>query len=69
MATNAAAMPQVVAQELAPVKTELASGFVGEILEPALDLALIRGLRQRIELAVRYHLCWHRRRKRRGFRP
>ena len=31
------------AQELPPVETQLAPGFVGQILEPAFNLALLRG--------------------------
>ena len=43
-------------QELAPVHAQPASGCFGKSLQPTFDLALVRGLRQRVELAVRHHL-------------
>ena len=56
------------AQEASPVQTKPASVLVGEVFKAAFNFALLRGLRQWVELAVRYHLHRHRRRKRRVVR-
>src|SRR5579883_3259823 len=53
------------AQEMPAVKAEPFAVRRGEILQPRLELPLPCALRQRIELAVRDHAGWDRRRKRR----
>src|SRR5215831_4246300 len=56
------------AQELPPVEAQPWSDRVGDFLYPVLKAALLRRLRQRVELAVRDDLGWHRRAERSLFR-
>jgi hypothetical protein len=52
------------AQEAAPVEAEPAPVALGQFLDAGLHHSLCRTLRQRIELAVRHHLCRYRRAER-----
>ena len=56
------------AQELPPVEAQLWRDRVGDLLHPFFKAALLRRLRQRIELAIRDYLSWHWRMERSLFR-
>jgi hypothetical protein len=53
---------------LPPVEALPRRDRIGDFLHPLFDAALLRCLRQRVELAVRDDLGWHRRTERSSFR-
>jgi hypothetical protein len=56
------------AQELPPFEPQLWRDRIGDLLDPLFKAALLRRLRQRVELAVRDDLGWYRRAERSLFR-